>query len=608
MDGTKLPDLPALVLAPGVKKENINPDEVVASWLERLDTWFQTRRDLAALFIDDCWWRDILAFDWDFTTKRGVGDIGKYLDGRAITELRASTGGLKPILLDMGGKVWIQSGFTFRNTHGEGRGFVRLANVAEGEWRAWIVFTQLETLSRQKEVDAARNRSHAAAARVPKEVNGVAHEAEVLIVGAGTSLLFHLHEWSSLTSPGQAGVSLAARLGSMGIRAQLLDKHARVGDSWRARYETCTLNTPTFTDHYPFVKYPENWPRWLSRDQVADFMEHYAQLMGLDVRFETSVLSVKRDEAADRFVVEIEDAEGRRTLTPRHVVLATGVFSDEPAMPDIPGMRSFAGTLYHSSKHRTARDVPDVRDKRIVVIGPGTSGHDVAQDFVEHGAKSVTLVQRRPIFSLSAEAWEAIQLGLWNMPGLSTEEADVVGNSLPLAVIRTMSIELTRALAAFDKDMVAGLRAAGLAVRTGEDGYGLADHQLLEGGRYYIDQGANDMIIDGRIKVLRCEGGIAQMDAGGIALADGRRAEADVVVLATGYRHNIHTVRRLMGDDVADAMPRFGLLDDEQERAGWWRPTGVRGFWYMTGSFMYCRQFSQALALQIAAAEGRASP
>lgn len=192
MDGTKLPDIPTLVLAPGVKKENINPDEVVASWLGKLDAWFQTRRDLAALFIEDCWWRDILGFTWDFTTKRGVDDIGKYLDGRIITNLRPSTGGLKPLLIELGGKEWIQSGFTFANAHGEGRGFVRLANVAEGEWRAWIVFTQLEELSGQKGLEAVRIRSHAASARVPKEVNGVAHEAEVLIVGAGEPLARYL--------------------------------------------------------------------------------------------------------------------------------------------------------------------------------------------------------------------------------------------------------------------------------------------------------------------------------------------------------------------------------------------------------------------------------
>ncbi|KAM3558785.1 hypothetical protein ARSEF4850_004445, partial [Beauveria asiatica] len=73
----------------------------------------------------------------------------------------------------------------------------------------------------------------------------------------------------------------------------------------------------------------------------------------------------------------------------------------------------------------------------------------------------------------------------------TTEEADVLGNSLPIAVVRTMSIGLTRAAAEMDKELLDGLRAAGMALRTGDDGYGLADHQLIKGGCYYVDQGAS---------------------------------------------------------------------------------------------------------------------
>ncbi|KAM3560009.1 hypothetical protein MY1884_003187 [Beauveria asiatica] len=67
----------------------------------------------------------------------------------------------------------------------------------------------------------------------------------------------------------------------------------------------------------------------------------------------------------------------------------------------------------------------------------------------------------------------------------TTEEADVLGNSLPIAVVRTMSIGLTRAAAEMDKELLDGLRAAGMALR----------------GCYYVDQGACAMIADGRIRV-----------------------------------------------------------------------------------------------------------
>lgn len=113
------------------------------------------------------------------------------------------------------------------------------------------------------------------------------------------------------------------------------------------------------------------------------------------------------------------------------------------------------------------------------------------------------------------------------------------------------------------------------------------------------------MIADGCIKVYHCADGVRSLGPSGLVLADGRELEADVVVLATGYRGNLLTVERLMGSEVAHKVggTDFGKLDGENERLGWWRPTGQPGFWYMTGSFMWCRQYSLPLSLQIAAVD-----
>lgn len=354
----------------------------------------------------------------------------------------------------------------------------------------------------------------------------------------------------------------------MGIRTLLVDKHERPGDSWRVRYDTVTLNTPTYTDHYPFMKIPENWPRWLHRDQVASFMEHYAAIMGLDILSNASVTNIEFDEAAKRYNVQVCGPKGNLTLLPRHVVLATGVFSEQPIIPDIPGREDFKGEMYHSGKHKSARQVPELLNKSVVVIGPGTSGQDVAQDFVACGAKEVSIIQRNPIFYLSAESSEAIQLALWNTEGVTTEEADVIGNSIPLAVIRTMSIGMTKTMAARDQEMLDGLKEAGLALRTGDDGYGLADYQLIKGGHYYVDQGAGQMIVDGRIKIHRCEDGIRQFDERGLTLNNGTKLDADVVVMATGFQNCSVTVERLMGPEVVKRIGNFSTLDDENERVG----------------------------------------
>ncbi|KAF9869869.1 flavin-binding monooxygenase [Colletotrichum karsti] len=594
MDGTKLPELPDLKLQEGVKKEDVDAGKLTAEWLSKLEKRFaeKTFAGLGDLFIDNCWWRDIVGLSWDFTTKHGQEAIGNYLataDHGLSALLPRMAGGLQPLLVDFGGQVWIQSGFTFKTPHGEGKGLLKLMNVGVGEWKAWTVFTQLERLDYMDELEKER------AACVPPALapatNGVnghaeAEDPQVLVIGAA-----------------QAGLMLGARLQHMGIKTRLLERSSRLGDSWRKRYQSVTLHTPTYTDHWAYMKIPETWPRFLTGDEVAEFMEHYGQLMGLDIQYDTEVTKVTYDEAAKKYTVQVTTPEGPQTLRAKHVVLATGLFGDEPIIPEFKGQETFKGQVYHSKHHRSAADVPDVRNKKVVVIGSATSGHDISADFVAHGAKDVTMMQRRAIYSISRESWENFMLALWRIDGLSTEEADIVGNAIPLAVIRAMSIGLTKMMAQHDKFVHDGLKKAGLALKEGDDGYGLADYQLIKGGQYYIDQGANEMIIDGRIKIQRCEEGVREFVEDGLVLADGTKLEADVVVLATGFQKETSTIEKLMGSDVSKRLRKFGQLDEEQERSGWWRSTGVPGFWYMTGSFMYCRQFSVPLALQIAAVE-----
>ncbi|OLN86014.1 putative indole-3-pyruvate monooxygenase YUCCA8 [Colletotrichum chlorophyti] len=597
MDGTKLPEIPSLTLQDGVRKDQVDAEKISQNWLSNLERRFNQAPfgDLSDLFIDNCFWRDIVAFSWDFSCKQGRPAICDYLASadHGLSDIQAvKAGGLKPVLLDFGGMVWIQSGFTFKTPHGEGRGLLKLANVGAAEWKAWTVFTQLESLGLRKEPEVPTTDPIEAQSFPNNGLNGSAtpghDDLQVLIVGAGTA---------------QSGLMLGARLKQMGIRTLLVERSTRLGDSWRSRYQSVTLHTPTYTDHWAYMKIPQDWPRFLTGDKVAEFMENYGQAMGLDIALNAEVIGARYDQQTRRYRVDVRTPEGTRTISARHVVLATGVFGDEPIIPEFAGQEFFRGQIYHSKQHKSAAEIPDVRNKKVVVIGCATSGHDISADFVAHGAKEVTMVQRHPIYSISRESWENFVLSLWNMEGLNTEEADIVGNAIPLALIRTMSIGLTQMMANNDKVVHDGLKKAGLALREGHDGYGLADYQLIKGGQYYIDQGANQMIVDGRIRIQRCEEGVKEFSADGLTLANGTKLKADVVVLATGFHLNITTVEKIFGADVAKRLDRFGLLDDEQERSGWWRSTGVPGFWYMTGSFMYCRQFSLPLALQIAAVE-----
>jgi hypothetical protein len=77
--------------------------------------------------------------------------------------------------------------------------------------------------------------------------------------------------------------------------------------------------------------------------------------------------------------------------------------------------------------------------------------------------------------------------------------------------------------------------------------------------------------------------------------------DADLVVLATGYENQQATVRRLLGDEVADRLgPVWGFGDNQFMRNMWTR-TAQQGLWLMGGAFNECRLYSKFLALQIRA-------
>jgi hypothetical protein len=121
-----------------------------------------------------------------------------------------------------------------------------------------------------------------------------------------------------------------------------------------------------------------------------------------------------------------------------------------------------------------------------------------------------------------------------------------------------------------------------------------------QGGGYYVNVGASDMIVDGRIKI-KSGVEIAGLADHEVVFTDGSRMAVDTIVLAVGYGNMQETVRRMFGDEVADAVgPVWGLREDGEVR-GLYYPLGYPNLWIMGGSLVQCRLMSKQLALQIKA-------
>ena len=150
-----------------------------------------------------------------------------------------------------------------------------------------------------------------------------------------------------------------------------------------------------------YLPFPKNWPQFTPKDKLGDWFEAYASLMELNVWTNTSVVSAAYDDDNRIWTVTVQKPDGfSRTLHPKHVVFATG-HSGEPKVPSFPGQEQFRGTVYHGSQHRDAAEY-DVRGKKVIVVGTGNSGHDIAENFYENGA-DVTMLQRRGTYVISVE-------------------------------------------------------------------------------------------------------------------------------------------------------------------------------------------------------------
>ena len=578
------------------ERTHANAPAEAARWLERFAEAL-ARNDAkaaAALFIDGGLWRDILAFTWTIETMSGRAAITTRLAETAArtqaAEFHVPPQRTPPRWVTRAGTQCIEALFAFETALGRCNGVVRLvpAPHAGDALRAWTLITTLEELKGREEAfkrrtpdDEAGLRDYGgpnwrdrriAAARYDD------HDPAVVVIGAG-----------------QAGLSIAARLTQLGVDTLVVDRHARVGDNWRKRYHSLTLHNERHVNHLPYMPFPPTWPTYIPKDMLADWFEAYAGAMELNVWTGTELVNGSFDDAQQRWVLTLRRDDSERVVRPRHLVFATGV-SSIPFTPDLPGLGDFAGTVSHSGSF----DHPEHwKGRRALVLGTGTSGHDVAQELHTCGA-DVTIIQRSKTYVVSLP--EAQSVYAIYREGIPFEDCDLLATSFPYPVLQRsyqLSTEKSREI---DKPLLDALAKTGFRLHFGEDETGFQMMYLRRGGGYYFNVGCSDLIISGAIKLLQFSD-IDRFVAQGARLKDGGIVPVDLLVLATGYKNQQETVRLFLGDAIADKVGPVWGFDDGGELRNMWRRTAQPGLWFTAGSLAQCRIFSRYLALQIKAIE-----
>lgn len=185
---------------------------------------------------------------------------------------------------------------------------------------------------------------------------------------------------------GQAGLAAAWQLRRAGVPYRIVDAAARVGDSWRARYDGLTLFTPRFLSALPGLPLAGDPEGYAGRDEFAAYLEEYARRFAIPVETGTRVGRLER--AADgTFVAHTANGGAIRASS---VIIASGAFQ-QPAIPALAGGFDAAVAQLPAAAYRNAGSVPE---GTVLVVGDGASGRDIAADL--SASRRVLLAAGKP--------------------------------------------------------------------------------------------------------------------------------------------------------------------------------------------------------------------
>lgn len=360
---------------------------------------------------------------------------------------------------------------------------------------------------------------------------------------------------------GPAGLACAAELIKRGVRATVLERGDNPAAVWASRYDSLRFNTSRLHSALPGAPFPRQWGQFPTRDQYVGYLREYAAHHGVPVRTGTHVQRLDPADGGWRLITD-EDQ-----LLTHQVIIATGIFN-RPLMPDWTQSRGFRGTVLHSSDYRNATRFADAR---VVVVGPGSTGLELANELARGGAASVSLAFRSP-------------------PTILLREQHGVPGDLPVPFFLHLPTPLVdKLMAKVSRSAIGDLSLYGLPTPTEGAFTALKSRGA---GTAVVDQQVIDAIRDGVFGIVPA---VTELTSDGVMLADGRHVPADVVIVATGY-----------GTGLDPLVGHLGVLGDRgmpRQQTGDEALPGMRfiGYVYRPGITGYAGRQARRIAPAVAA-------
>jgi cation diffusion facilitator CzcD-associated flavoprotein CzcO len=314
---------------------------------------------------------------------------------------------------------------------------------------------------------------------------------------------------------GPAGLASAAMLQPSGEHVVVLER-GTVGDAWKTRYDRLHLHTVRWLSCLPGYRIPRGFGKWPSRDRVLEYLQLYCEMHAIEVRAGIEVQRIDRGGLG--WLVATSGGE----LEAERVVVATG-YSNVPRLPQWPG--DFAGEIVHSVDYRNPAPYAG---RRVLVVGAGNSGAEIAVDLADGGATATMLAVRTPPNIVRRDTI-----------GIPSQLLGIATAHLPVPVVDRIGRTLRRV-------SLPDLSPYGLTASERPYSEFLRRRVIP-----ILDVGLVEAVRSGRVAVVAALEGFRDGEA---LLADGNSVEVDAVIAATGFRTGLEP---LVG--------HLGVLDDHAE-------------------------------------------
>lgn len=306
---------------------------------------------------------------------------------------------------------------------------------------------------------------------------------------------------------GPAGLAVGACLKRLGLWPVLLERADSIASRWRGHYERLHLHSDRRHSELPYRRFPRGTPRYPSRRQVIDYLEAYAHHFALPVRFGCEVQKARRVRDGGDWLVMTDTGTTYRAPA---VVVASG-YNAVPKRPHWPGEEAFGGSILHSGQYREGSAF---EGQRVLVVGFGNSGAEIALDLHEHGA--------RPALSLRSPV-NVVPRQLFGIPILTVS---IALGPLSSRFADRLSAPLLRLA-------LGNLEAYGLR----RPAFGPVTQIRTTGRIPPLDIGTVKLIKSGAVAVRP---GVTAFHEDGVTFEDDISEPFDAVILATGFSPGVH--------------------------------------------------------------------